>query len=330
MHLSHVEIFCDVVNLRSFSKAAQLHNVSQPSASQAVHLLEKRLGVDLLDRSKRPFELTPAGKVYYEGCRELLENFRKVEDCVLRMRDKIVGLVRIAAIYSVGLLQMDCYTKHFEELYPEAEVEVRYLHPDEVYERLQNDEADIGLVSFPKTKGELTVIPWQQQEMVLAAPTQHRLAGRESIPVAEMNGENFIAFTPELSIRQQIDRWLKQSKVAVEIVHEFDNIENIKSAVEIGSGVSLLPLPTLRRELEVGALAAIRLENVRWARPLGIVQKRHRTPTAAVSRFLELLRQDPETFSRNGSGSGRNGEIPLDKRLNGDGHTTHHPAAASA
>ena len=68
MHLRNVEIFCDVVVRRSFSKAADAHNVSQSSASQAVHMLEKRLGSRLIDRSKRPFELTPAGQVYFDGC----------------------------------------------------------------------------------------------------------------------------------------------------------------------------------------------------------------------------------------------------------------------
>ena len=298
MHLRNVEIFCDVATRRSFSKAAEAHNVSQSSASQAVHLLEKQLETRLIDRSKRPLELTPAGRVYFEGCRELLEGFREIEDRLQGMRNKVAGRVRVAAIYSVGLLQMDAYTNLYAELFPDVELQLAYLHPDEVYSRILNDEADLGLVSFPREGGETNSIPWQEQEMVLVVPAGHRLAHRGSVAVSELNGENYVAFTSELTIRKQVDRWLRRAKVNVKIVHEFDNIENIKRAVEIGSGVAVLPIPTVRRETEFGSLVAVEFEDVTWYRPLGIVHKRNKTFSTAASKFVELLHEDPDSMRR--------------------------------
>ena len=303
MHLRNVEIFCEVVSLRSFSKAAEVHHVSQSSASQAVHQLEKRLETQLIDRSKRPFELTAAGKIYYEGCRELLEGFRQIEDQVREAKDRVTGRVRVAAIYSVGLLQMDTYVKLFEERYPEAELQLEYLHPEAVYDRVLQDAADIGLVSFPKDGGEIGCIPWLEQEMVLVVPPAHRLAGQDWAPVSAIDGEKFVGFTTELTIRRQIDRWLKQAKVSVHVVHEFDNIENIKRAVEIGAGIAILPAPTLRREWESGSLWAVQLaldhnppDRPLWSRPLGIVHKRHKTLSTAANKFVELLHEEPETL----------------------------------
>lgn len=303
MHLRNVEIFCEVAARRSFSKAANAHDVSQSLASQAVHSLEKRLGVQLIDRSKRPLELTPAGRLYYEGCRDLLEGFRKIEDRVQQTRNRVAGRVRVAAIYSVGLLQMDAYVRRFRELYPEADLQLDYLHPDEVYARITHDEADLGLVSFPREGGEISSIPWQEQEMALVLPPTHRLAERDVVPIKEIEGEEYVGFTSELKIRKRVDRWLRQAKVTVHVVHEFDNIETIKRAVEIGAGVAVLPVPTVRRELEAGSLCVVRLEDVSWVRPLGIVHKRNKTLTTAAEKFVELLHQDPETFPHNGRGS---------------------------
>jgi len=286
-------MFCDVVQQRSFSKAAAAHDVSQSAASQAVHLLEKQLGTLLIDRSKRPFELTPAGEVYYDGCRELLKGYREIEDRILKMRDRVVGTVRVAAIYSVGLLQMDRYVKRFNEKYPEVKVRLEYVHPDEVYEQVLTDEADLGLVSFPRERGEITRELWQEQPMVLVVPPGHRLAGKSEVSAAELNGENFIGFTTELPIRKEMDRWFKRSKLSVNIVHEFDNIENIKRAVEVGSGVAVLPVPTVRREVESGTLFTISLSDVHWVRPLGIVHKRHKSLSTAVQKFIEMLHEDP-------------------------------------
>ena len=146
-------------------------------------MLERRLGCRLIDRSKRPFELTPAGQIYYDGCRKILESFRHVEDRVQQMRNKVIGRVRLAAIYSVGLLQMDAYAKQYKSIYPDVVLQLDYLHPDDVYTRILNDECDLGIVSFPRVGGEIASIPWQNQEMVLVVPPGHRHAavpsGRE-------------------------------------------------------------------------------------------------------------------------------------------------------
>ena len=295
MHLRSVEIFCEVVHQRSFSKAAEALGVSQSSASQAVQTLEERLSAQLIDRSKRPLELTPAGEVYFAGCRELLDSFHAIEDRVHRLQDKVVGPVRLAAIYSVGLLQMDWYVRQFEQLYPETDLRVAFGHPDEIYEAVLHDEADLGLVSFPRTTGALASIPWQEQDLVLVTPPDHPLAARETVAVEELEGEAFIAFTSDLMIRKAIDRWLKERKIAVNIVHAFDNMENIKRDIEIGTGVSILPDPAVRREVEIGSLAAIPLSDVNWTRPLGIVHKRHKVFSNAVTKFIELLHEDPES-----------------------------------
>jgi DNA-binding transcriptional LysR family regulator len=315
MHLRNVEIFCDVVSHGSFSRAAEAHEVSQSSASQAVNMLERRLGCQLIDRSKRPFELTPAGQIYYDGCRKILESFRHVEDRVQQMRNKVIGRVRMAAIYSVGLLQMDAYAKRYKALYPDVVLQLEYLHPDEVYSRVLNDEADLGIVSFPRVGGEIASIPWQNQEMVLVVPPGHRYAvvppehryaaephsAQRSIAVQALDGETFVGFTSELTIRKQIDRWFKQERITVDLVHVFDNVENIKRAVEIGSGVALLPAPTVRREVEAGLLHAVHLEGVAWQRPLGIVHRRNRTLTNPARKLVELLRDRLESVTTSGS-----------------------------
>lgn len=292
MDLRSAGIFCDVVACRSFSKAAELHEISQSSASQVVHQLEKEVGTLLIDRSKRPFELTAAGEVYYEGCRELLASYRKIEDRLQRVHNRVAGKVRIAAIYSVGLLQMNDYVRRYRKLYPDVELQLEYLHPDEVYSRVLHDEADIGLLSFPRDGGELSSIAWQEQPMVLVVPPDHRFASRDNVDVGEMDGAEFVGFTDDLTIQKRVERWLKQAHVTVNVVHQFDNIENIKRAVEIGSGISLLPLPTVRRETELGSLCTVELKSVSWCRPLGIVHRRHKTFRTAVAKFVELLQDD--------------------------------------
>lgn len=296
MHMRNVRIFCDVAGCRSFSKAAELHGISQPAISQAVHALEEDLHTTLIDRSKRPLDLTPAGRFFLDGVREILTSLQKLEQSVQEFENRVTGQVRVSAIYSVGLLQMDRIAKRFRELYPQARLDVEYVHPDEVYQHLLDESADLGVVSFPKDGGSFEAEPWKDQLISLITPANHPLAECAEIRLEELEGESYIAFTSELPIRQKMDRWLKKAGVSLKVVHEFDNIENIKRDVEIGSGVALLPLETVQRELELGLLRAVKLADVQWLRPLGIVYRRKRKLSAAARKFVELLKlESPES-----------------------------------
>ncbi|KAA0137311.1 LysR family transcriptional regulator [Gimesia chilikensis] len=298
MHLRNAELFCDVVVHGSFSKAAEVRRVSQSAASQAVHALEKRLGAQLIDRSKRPFELTPAGSIYFDGCQQLLRSFEQVEEQVRRAIGQTKNRVRIAAIYSVGLAQMHDYVEQFQHLYPEVMINLDYLHPDEVYQRVSENQADLGLVSFPKEDKDLTSILWQEQPMVLVVYPGHRLADQVSCEVGDIENEPFVAFTSELVVRQKMDRWLKKAGVHVQLIHEFDNIENIKRAVEAEAGIAILPLPTVSREVQDQSLKIVRLEQVEWFRPIGIIQRKQKSvPDDVVSKFIEVLHENPANFS---------------------------------
>jgi DNA-binding transcriptional LysR family regulator len=300
MQLETLKIFCDVVRWASFSRGAEDNGISQSSASQAVHQLEVRLGVKLIDRSKRPLVLTPQGKVYYQGCKELVERYLELENRVkgLEGEETVAGTVGVAAIYSVGLHHMSRYVKTFEEQHPAAEIRLEYLHPSRVLERVISGDAELGLVSYPKKWPDLNVITWREEPMMLAVHPSHRFAHRQSVVIRELDGEAFVGFDSDLSIRRAIDRFLRRHGVSVEVACAFDNIENIKRAVEIASGIAILPEPTLAQEVKAGTLVAIPLEtddpSARLTRPLAIIHRRQALEPAAT-RFLELLVGDGDT-----------------------------------
>jgi DNA-binding transcriptional LysR family regulator len=311
MQLEALKIFCDVVRWASFSRGAAENDISQSSASQAVHQLEVRLGVKLIDRSKRPLVLTPLGKVYYEGCKDLVGRYLEVENRVRAMADDpaVVGTVRVASIYSVGLAHMSQYVKTFGELYPGAQVRLEYLHPTRVVESVASEGAELGLISYPRKWPELSVIPWRDEEMVLAVYPSHRFAAQEAVPVGRLDGETFVGFDADLSIRRAIDRFLRHHDVQVRVSLEFDNIENIKRAVEVQAGVAILPAPTVAREVGAGTLVAVRIDGQdpvhRLSRPLAIVHRRGHQLSSTAARFLELLTgDDPPEAAAAGAAAG--------------------------
>jgi DNA-binding transcriptional LysR family regulator len=294
MQFEALKVFCDVARFRSFSQAAAANDLTQPAASQIVHQLEKRLGVKLIDRGVRPPQLTAEGQTYYEGVRELVDRYLEIESSVRRAEAEIPTTVQVAAIYSVGLRDMNQYIERFENGQNGERVQIEYLHPDRVYEKVLDGTADLGLVSFPKKSRGLVAIPWRDEEMVLTCSPAHPLARQRTIKLSRLaRVSSFVGFDRGLTIRRQIDRFLKDHGVALDVALEFDNIETIKHAVEV-SGVTLLPWPTVQREITDGTLAAVRISDARMVRPLAIIHRRNGRLSPPVRRFLELLRQPDE------------------------------------
>jgi DNA-binding transcriptional LysR family regulator len=289
MHLKSLKVFCDVVGKRSFSRAADENGISQPGASQMVHQLEEHLGVRLIDRTKRPFVLTSEGEVYYNGCRKIVQRYFALEEEVRTLHQEVAGRVSVASIYSVGLSHMNRCMQNFLQLYPKANVRLQYQHPRRVYELVESDQVDLGLVSYPKSSRTIKATPWREEPMVLVCSPEHRLAALPQVAMKDLEGVDLVGFDADLEIRQEIDRALAARDVEVRIAMEFDNTETIKRAVEINAGVAILPEPTVDRELAAGSLVARRIADAELHRPVGIIHRRNKVLGKTARRFMQLL-----------------------------------------
>jgi DNA-binding transcriptional LysR family regulator len=290
MNLETLKLYCDIVRLRSFSQGAKANQVTQSAASQAIQQLEQGLGLQLIDRTRRPFAITPAGDKYYEGVRHLLSEYGKLEAQLKEAGTGLGGTVRIASIYSVGLYDFGRHMRRFMTEYPQVKVRLEYLRPNKVYDAVINEEADLGLMSYPHADRVITVTPWRSEKMMFVCHPSHRLATRPRITAADLEGENFIGFEADLPIRKAIDRCLKHHHSHVNVVMEFDNIETVKHGIEVNAGVSILPEPTIRVEAESRRLVCIPLAMPELMRPVGIICRRNKALSPAAQRFVQLLR----------------------------------------
>ena len=184
--------------------------------------------------------------------------------------------------------------EEFSRRFPKAQLHVDYLRPQKIYEALLADQADLGLVSYPVATKELAVIPWREEEMVVATPVSHRLARKAVLLPSDLDGEDFIGFDEDLSIRRELDRFFREQGIEMRMAMQFDNIQMIKEAVALGSGISILPARTMLAEVEQGRLVAVPLHAPDLVRPLGIVHRKRKKFNRAAQSFLELLQEAPD------------------------------------
>jgi DNA-binding transcriptional LysR family regulator len=239
--------------------------------------------------------LTPGGKLYAELCRDVL---RREEDFVASLdeiKTEAEGTVRIASIYSIGLSEMSRLRDDFLRTCPGAQLHIEYLRPDKVYEAVLEDQADLGFISYPEHRRDLTIIPWREERMTVAVYPSHPLASREMLLPLDLDGQDFIAFDEEVIIRRELDRFFRDNGVSVSIVMQFDNIQSIKEAVALGSGISILPERTMLTEVEQNRLVSIPLHAPELVRPTGIIHRKKKKLTRAGRQFLSLVMATEET-----------------------------------
>ena len=289
MKIDSFRVFCDVVLHQSFSRGAEINKISQSAATQSIHRLEQQFDIPLIDRSKRPFALTPEGKICYESFREIVETYDSLLARIESLQDRSGGQIKVAAIYSIGLHEMSRFMQNFMKSYPKVKIKLEFLPPPKVYQSVLNAEVDFGVISYPIPSVEISVIPLRSEEMVVVVPTGHPLAKEKMLTMERLEGVDYIAFDRDLMIRKETDRCFRQRGVSVNVVMEFDNIETIKQAIEIGLGISILPAPTVQSDVESGKMVAIPLFSPKLSRPIGIIYKQHKVFSPTAIRFIELL-----------------------------------------
>jgi DNA-binding transcriptional LysR family regulator len=285
----HLKLFRDLAIARSVSRAALMNGVSQSAVSQQLQETERVLGVQLLDRATRPLELTEAGHLYFAFCDAVLRRKQKFDDALDRLQGRVQEAVRVAAIYSVGILDMSRLEKELSRWMPEAELLVEYLRPEKVREAVLADRIDLGLVSYPESSKEIAAIPWREEKMMVAMAPSHPLASKAILKVSDLAQQDFVAFDDDLRVGWEVKRYLRESGAQVNAVMHFDNIQTMKEAVALGASVSILPVRVLHNDLEQKRLVAIPLEGCTLVRPLGIIHRRRKKFNRATQAFLDLL-----------------------------------------
>ena len=294
MHIETLKIFCDLAELQSFSKTAERHLLSQSAISQQLAQLELVHKCQLIDRKKRPIELTKEGELLYKAAKDILDRYEQPKSELNTLKSSAASRINVAAIYSIGMHTLPDYVKKFMVNYPKVNVHIEYFSGRKIYELVLSGDIDIGLVAVPKRDKRLEVYDFEAEPLVLACSPKHPLAKDSQVDVHQLQFERFIAFEKGAPTQEWIDTILQRYNTVVRPVMEFDNVETIKRAVEINSGVSILPQTAILQEVAGGTIKAITFSNENFIRPTGIIVRRGKVFGRAGRYFIELLRKRRE------------------------------------
>lgn len=291
MHIEALKVFCDLVETQSFSLAAERNFVTSSAVSQQIQRLEDKFTRRLLDRvgGRRKLRLTPAGRFFYQECKNVLLSYDTLQEGMSGSVSKISGTVRVAAVYSVGLHELPPKVREFMSKFPAAKIDLEYSRTTRVVRDVLDSTVELGIVAYPEPRRGLMIVPMASDRLVLICAPEHEFAEREEIKVTELKGHDFVSFERDIPTRRATDKILKSYGVDIRKIAEFDNIETIKHSVEVGFGLAIVPRPSVMSEKRNKLLAVIELAEKDWIRPVGVIHRSKRTLSVAAKKFVQLL-----------------------------------------
>ncbi len=297
MHIETLKVFCDLVEMESFSLAAERNFVTQSAVSQQIRTLEDKFNRRLLERvrGRREVKLTAAGEVFYREAKNVLECFDVLNENMRGLVGKIGGTVKVATVYSIGLHELPPKVREFMSKFPSAKIDLEYSRTTRVMRDVINGVVELGIVAFPEPRKGLTIVPMMSDRLVLICSPEHEFAKKKVLKVTELKGRDFVVFERDIPTRKAIDKILKAKGVEIRKAAEFDNIETIKRAVEVGFGLAIVPQPSVEDEEKNGQLAVIQLAEKEWVRPVGVVYRSDKNLSLAAKKFVQLLEETVQT-----------------------------------
>lgn len=289
MDLTQLETFLAVAEEKSFSRAAQRMNRTQPAVSQVIRKLEESLGETLFDRASRDGSLTAAGVLLREYAVRLLALRREATSALGELKSLERGKLQLAANEYTCMYLLPAIDA-FRRQFPHISVTVHRMLASRIPEELSLRTFEIGVISFRPDPGQFRAISVYGDSLAFIVSPKHPLARAQRVSITDLGQQDFIAHHVTSPLRRKVIEAFQRHRTPLNMVIELPTIEAIKRFVAMGNGVALVPHITVARELETGDLVRVPIDELDVKRVLRLVHRRQATLSYAARAFLKTVR----------------------------------------
>jgi len=292
LDLRRLQIFCKVVDLKSFSKAAEATYLSQPTVSGHMQSLEDDLNVRLLDRLAKEVVPTKAGEILYGYAKRILGLRDEAIWSLESFQGRIQGDITVGGSTIPGEYLLPLLMGQFKKKYQDVHITLIIGDTKKITDDVLEGRVEVGVVGAKIDEERLKFETFVQDEMVLAVPSFHRWANQASVNVDDLLKEPFIIRESGSGTRMATQRFLKERGIGLndlEVIAEMGSTEAVRQGIKAGMGVSILSKRAILEELKFGILKEVEIEGVTLLRDFYLVTHRKRTKSPLCQAFIDFL-----------------------------------------
>jgi len=293
MNLNQLETLITISKTMSFRKAGELLNLTQPAVSAQIKSLEDEFGAVLVDRNQ-PVTLTDAGEIFLEHAEKILAIVDELKMKLSDIQSTPQGLIRLGTTTSIAIQILPRVMSYFNNQYPQIQTTIHSMSTSQIMASVENGTVDIGITYlFEKPAGLVTSVLYYDTFELVVSPA-HPLAEHKHLPLSALNDVDFIMLTPDTAGRRFVDAMFAQHGITPRIVMELSSSEEVKRMVELNMGAGIISKMSIAKELRLGTLKLIQVNELEHAHPVGVITKAGRYLNSAMRQFLSDLKGMPE------------------------------------
>ncbi|HLQ73397.1 MAG TPA: LysR family transcriptional regulator [Bacillota bacterium] len=287
-----LKVFIQVVEQRSFTKAAETLFVTQSAISLQIKALEEKYGVKLIDRKRNPIRPTKGGEVLYDYAKKISNEYAKIQEKINEVYYGVQGKLAIGSSYTFGEFFLPHILVNFLNKYPKIEPNIAIRNSKRISELLLRHEIDIGILERQEPFVNLSIEPVIEDELVVILPANHPLANKGTIDLKELMNERWILREKGSGTREMTNFMFSKIGVEPKQYLEFGSSQLIKEAVQRGLGISIMSRLSIVNKVNVGVLKCLQIHENVVKRNIYIATRRDQSHTKIMDLFIEYLQKE--------------------------------------
>jgi LysR family transcriptional regulator, transcriptional activator of the cysJI operon len=289
MNNEALKTFVTLVEVKNFTKTAELLMMSQPSVSLHIKNLEKEFQTQLFLRSPKYLKITPTGKILYDRAKQIITIYEQTKQDILEQHNIIRGELKIGASFTIGEYILPSLLMDLQKDYPELELQVIIGNTEEIIQSVRLFQVDIGLIEGQTNEKELSVHPFLQDELFIISSNDHKLANKDGVAISELQNQAWITREVGSGTREYLNHVIRSNGLKTKSLLTISSNQGIKETVINGMGLSLLSRSVIKRDVLHKNLSIIKLKNHSFTRTLSYVYSPIMKDKKNVKTFISAL-----------------------------------------
>jgi len=286
MNLRDLKYIVEVARQKNFAKASQAVFVSQPALSMQIKKLEETLGVDIFERDKQNFLITPAGEEILKKAEIILRESEELKNIAKTFKDPMQGEIKIGAFPTVAPYYLPNFTKNLHKKFPQLKIYLIEAKSDDLIDKLKNGEIDCAILAMPQIDETIIGEKIFSEKFILATPKNHQLAKKTKIQIKELKNYELMLLEDGHCLRNQALEICSTIKAFENSDFQATSLETLRYMVANGTGITLMPEIAVRNDDKINY---VKIFNAPF-RTIGIYYRKSSVRKNLIKEIIKLAK----------------------------------------